>query len=124
MSRKAVFFSVCIIITMGLIVMSVVPAGAVDERPKWIDGANRRIENALAKQYGETQREDIRRGLRQVSNLWRDGDGDEASYESFVSKNYAGEASARDETFVRFENLLEMLDGDPDTPVKVAPPPS
>ncbi|MDJ0700304.1 MAG: hypothetical protein QNJ07_10635 [Woeseiaceae bacterium] len=61
--------------------------------------------------HGDAQRERIRRGLRQVSDFWRIEDGDQAVFEAFVRRNYAGDQATLNTMFGRFDKLLEQLDG-------------
>ena len=79
--------------------------------PAWMKGAAAKLESDLAKQYGEPQRARLQRGLDQVSEFWRESDGDQAVYEDFVRKNYAGDQAALDTMFARFERLLEQSFG-------------
>ena len=50
-------------------------------------------------------------GLKQVSEFWRASDGDQAAFEEFVQKNFAGDQAALDMMFGRFEYLLEQAIG-------------
>jgi hypothetical protein len=81
------------------------------DRPSWIDKANHDLEEELVASYGETRRERIRRGLKQMAGLWTSSDGDVAVYQTFVRDNFAGDQHTLDEMFGRFERLLEVLDG-------------
>ncbi len=69
------------------------------------------LEGALVEKYGESQRARIKRGLEQVSDFWRDPDGDRAALVDFVGKNFAGDPAALDTMFERFEYLLEKAFG-------------
>jgi hypothetical protein len=84
-------------------------AGA--ERLSWIDAANEELEKDLASRHGDDQRERARRGLQQVSSLWRAEDGDADVYRAFVTRYFAGDQETLDEIFERFEKLLEVLGG-------------
>lgn len=81
------------------------------ERPQWIDAANASLESELLAKHGAAQRERIRRGLRQVADVWRENDGDRGAYGAFVRAAYAGDAATRDAMFERFQHNLEMIDG-------------
>jgi hypothetical protein len=81
------------------------------QSPAWLDAAAKRLEPELAAKYGEGQRTRIHRGLHQVAEFWRAGDGDQAAFEAFVRANFAGNQNAVDEIFDRFQRLLEQLDG-------------
>src|SRR5512147_1726464 len=64
-------------------------AGQSPAAPAWLKGAVAKLEGDLVKQYGETQRARLQRGLKQVSEFWRASDGDQATFEEFVQKNFA-----------------------------------
>ena len=69
------------------------------------------LEQQLVATHGEAQRERIRRGLRQVLDLWRSTDGDVATFSEFVSSHFAGNAQDLDTMFARFEHHLEQIGG-------------
>jgi hypothetical protein len=109
-----------IIFTVGVVTMSQIPGEARDasgaegsgaDKPSWIEGANKKLKGELVDKHGEEQRARARRGLEQVSSLWRVEDGDAAVYEAFVLDNFAGDEATLDETFERFERNLEILSG-------------
>ena len=79
------------------------PAGMKDSITK--------LEGGLVAKYGEPQRTRLHRGLLQVSEFWRAGDGDESAFQDFVRANFAGDQATLDTTFNRYEQLLEQLDG-------------
>jgi hypothetical protein len=79
--------------------------------PGWIKPAAAKLESALVGKYGESQRARARRGLKQVSDFWRVSDGDQATFEDFVGRNFAGDSAALDVLFGRFEYLLEQAFG-------------
>jgi hypothetical protein len=79
--------------------------------PSWMKAATAKLENELVAKFGETQRSRTQRGLKQVSEFWRDSDGDQAVFEEFIGKNFAGDQTALDTMFSRFENLLEQVIG-------------
>jgi hypothetical protein len=79
--------------------------------PGRVNGATAKLEAELVKHYGESQRGRLRRGLRQISEFWRASDGNEAVFESFVRKNFAGDQVSLDTMFGRFEYLLEKSFG-------------
>ena len=70
-----------------------------------------RLETELTAKYGETQRPRITRGLRQVADFWRPGDGDAATFEAFVRTNFAGDQKTLDALFDRMMFGFESLDG-------------
>jgi hypothetical protein len=69
------------------------------------------LEHELVSQYGEGQRSRITRGIRQVSEYWRPSDGNSDVLEQFVRDNFAGTQEKLDAVFLRFERLLEQLEG-------------
>ncbi|MCU1297086.1 MAG: hypothetical protein JWO91_1364 [Acidobacteriaceae bacterium] len=86
------------------------PSNAVTE-PAWMNDSKAKLERELVAKYGEQQRSRAEQGLRQVAEFWRAEDGDAASFEEFVSANFAGDQATLDTMFSRFESLLEQLDG-------------
>ena len=80
-------------------------------RAPWLDAAQSKLEDELVAKYGEGQRERARRGLKQVGEFWRADDGDQPAFEAFARANFAGDQATLDTTFVRFERLMEQIDG-------------
>jgi len=80
-------------------------------RPSWMNGASAKLEKELVKQFGESQYGRLQRGLIQISEFWRESDGDVLAFEEFVRKNFAGDQASLDTMFGRFENLLEQTFG-------------
>ena len=79
--------------------------------PPWIKAAAEKLEQEFVAKYGESQRSLIQRGLKQVSEFWRDSDGDQSAFEEFARRNFAGDQAALDTMFGRFEYLLEQAMG-------------
>ena len=79
--------------------------------PSWMNNATAKLQDDLVAKYGAQQRGRVERGLRQVSEFWRAGDGDAAAFEDFVRTGFAGDQAALDTMFNRFQSLLEQLDG-------------
>src|ERR1700754_2100206 len=77
----------------------------------WMKATTTKLETELVKKYGEQQQPRIHRGLVQVSEFWREGDGSAADFEDFVNTNFAGDQATLDVMFNRFESLLEQLGG-------------
>ena len=65
----------------------------------------------LAAKHGEVNRARIERGLDQVARLWQPSDGDAETFAAFVRANFAGDQMMLDSMFLRYERLLEALDG-------------
>lgn len=70
-----------------------------------------KLEAELGQKYAESERVRLLRGMRQVSSLWRKEDGDNAAFEAFVKANFAGTQAELDTMFVRYQFLMEQLDG-------------
>jgi hypothetical protein len=70
-----------------------------------------KLEKELTARYGDSQRQRIARGLKQVSEFWLADDGNAAEFEEFVSRNFAGDQTALDTLFNRCEYLFEQIDG-------------
>jgi hypothetical protein len=49
--------------------------------------------------------------LKQIAAFWTSEDGDAADFEMFVRRNFAGDQQTLDTMLIRFEDLLEKLDG-------------
>lgn len=80
-------------------------------RPAWIDASVKKMEDELAARYGDASRSRLERGLRQVSSLWIESDGDATEFESFVRANFAGDEATYTTLLTRMDFLHEQLDG-------------
>ena len=78
---------------------------------KWMPAATTALETELVSRHGDSQRARIHRGLQQVADYWRAGDGERAVFEDFVVENFASDPATLDTTFERFEFLLEKMYG-------------
>ena len=97
-----------LILSAQLTAAQTTPAGGP---PAWMKDVLTKLEASLTAKYGEGQRARVARGLGQVSRFWRAEDGDAAVFEEFVNANFAGDQTALDATFARFEHHLEQLNG-------------
>jgi hypothetical protein len=79
--------------------------------PSWMKEASTKLENELVKQFGESQRSRLQRGLKQASEFWRESDGGMPVFEEFVHSSFAGDQASLDTMFGRFEYLLEQTFG-------------
>ncbi|MDI6765912.1 MAG: hypothetical protein QME52_03715 [Bacteroidota bacterium] len=77
----------------------------------WIKTSIKKIQVELIKKHGESQRNRIQRGIKQVADFWRTEDGDASTFENFIQQNFAGDQATLDTMFNRLENLLEKLTG-------------
>jgi hypothetical protein len=85
---------------------------ANDNQPvPWMNGAMEKLEKELLAKYSEAQRSRVQRGLHQVAEFWRAEDGDATVFEDFALANFAGDQSELDTMFIRFQRLLEQLNG-------------
>jgi hypothetical protein len=120
--RKSVLFTVCLVLIFSLSCSqesrmntsqnenSLTPVEYAAP-PAWAQSAVAKLEKDLDAKYGEAQSTRIHRGLKQVSEFWRASDGDQAVFEDFIGKNFAGNQQALDTMFERFEGLLEQALG-------------
>ena len=65
----------------------------------------------LVKAHGADHEARIRRGIAQVTALWRPEDGEDGDLPAFVREHYLADPALRDSTFARFEAMLEQIDG-------------
>lgn len=70
-----------------------------------------KLETELVAKYGEGERARLRRGMKQVADFWRAGDGDQAAFEELVRTHYAGDPARRDALFNRMQFILESVYG-------------
>ena len=77
----------------------------------WMNGAREKLTTELVAKYGAAQRPRIDRGLNQVAEFWRAGDGDATVFEDFVLTNFAGDQLTLNTMFERYQTLLEQLNG-------------
>ncbi len=80
-------------------------------KPEWMKDAVTRSVQALTARCGEAQRAHIQQGVNQAAEFWRTDDGDAAAFAAFIDTHFAGTPAAHDTMFVRFQTLLEQLDG-------------
>lgn len=86
-------------------------ATAASAQPAWMQSSMTKVESELVTKYGEAQKPRVQRGLKQVSEFWRAGDGDAAAFEDFALTNFAGDQATLDTMFDRYQRLLEQLGG-------------
>jgi hypothetical protein len=84
---------------------------AASVSPPWMNDSTTKLRGELTSKYGDRQRPRIERGLHQVAEFWRADDGDASAFEQFARTNFAGDQTALDTLFNRFQSLLEQLDG-------------
>lgn len=84
---------------------------ALEPQTSSIPEAVAQVQQRLLALHGEPQRARIERGLSQVAAFWRPEDGDAQVFEDFALANFAANQPALDTLFLRFERLLEQLDG-------------
>jgi len=86
-------------------------AATAPDTPAWLPEASAALTRELTAKYGGGQQARAERGLRQIAEFWRTGDGDRTAFGAFVRTNFAGDQATLDTIFNRFEALLEQLDG-------------
>jgi hypothetical protein len=84
---------------------------ATDAGPGAVASASRKAVDSLVAAHGEGQRARAERGVRQAASLWRPDDGDAAAFHEFTRAQFAGDPSAVDALFARFEAVFEQVDG-------------
>lgn len=65
-------------------------------------------EKQLVAKHGDDKRADIKRGLSQVAQLWRESDGD---FTAFCVEQYVPDQAGRDKLFERLQEINEQMRG-------------
>jgi hypothetical protein len=81
------------------------------QRPAWMPSAVQQLHDELLAHLEEPAATRLRRGLEWVSGLWRQEDGSEEEFRTFIRANFAAEDTTRDAIFQRLEAVLEQMDG-------------
>jgi len=84
------------------------PAAAGDDLAPVPAAAVADAKQKLLARYGDAHRERIERGVSQVAQLWRTGDGDLAA---FALEQFAVEPAAREAMFLRLQSMVEQVHG-------------
>ncbi len=79
--------------------------------PSWYPETASKLEAKLVQRHGEKQATRLKQGLRQVSELWRESDGNAAVFSEFVSTHFCGDQASLDALFERFQRRIEVIDG-------------
>jgi hypothetical protein len=79
--------------------------------PSFLKTSVTKLENDLIQKHGISQKERIKRGIRQVAIFWKKEDGDKKVFESFVNENFISNTNELNELFKRLERKFEALDG-------------
>lgn len=98
-------------ITMCVLTSPFITAQERYGSPFWLKDAMNSLQTELVDKYGTEQSARISKGIYQVSQYWRQEDGDIPAFEEFVRSHFAGTQPDLDTMFSRFERLLEKLDG-------------
>ena len=64
-------------------------APAAEVTPLWVKESVSKMERELGANYGDSQRERVRRGVQKIAEFWHAEDGDVATFENFASTNFA-----------------------------------
>ena len=79
---------------------------------KNIDAATiKMLTDTLIKQYGDSNKFRIERGLQQLSNLWDSNDGDVKEFTAFCMNNFIGDREMLDKIFLRISDNFETIYG-------------
>ncbi len=98
-------------ITIVIIIFGAISMNAHAKKPTWMDASMSVLEQQLEKELGPDAVERLMRGMKQVGRFWREEDGGPRQFEDFVRTHFAKDERALNELFLRFETLLEQLDG-------------
>jgi len=109
--RRIPLLLICLALSLAAQEMPMSSKAGSALHPAWMNASAAKMETELATKYGDAQRPRAQRGLHQVAELWRAGDGDSAAFEDFVRTNFAGDQATLDTMFNRFQSLLEVLGG-------------
>ena len=77
----------------------------------WISSSSEEMIKELIIKYGNGQSTRIQTGVHQVTDYWREDDGDRDVFESFVRNNFVADQKILDVMFNRFQEHLEILNG-------------
>jgi hypothetical protein len=103
-SSIVVFFQICMILSADAQVK--VQNNAVAS-PEFLAA----LEQELVTGHGEASRDRIHRGLHQIIEFWRTGDGDSTALADFVGKEFISDQATLDTMFNRLESTFEQLYG-------------
>ena len=81
------------------------------QQPTVMNASMQKLETELVAKYGESQRERLQRGMKQVAQFWRAEDGDAAALEDLVRTHFAGDPQTLDALFNRMQFVLESIYG-------------
>jgi hypothetical protein len=81
------------------------------QQPTAMNASMQKLETELVARYGEAQRARLQRGMKQVAQFWRAGDGDAAAFEDLVRTHFAGDPATLDALFDRMQFILESIYG-------------
>lgn len=65
----------------------------------------------ISEKFPDTDRENIRRGVRHAASLWRQTDGQQDEFISFCVGNYIGNSNEKQDVFVKVSQYFESLFG-------------
>lgn len=105
------FCASVVVLTFVIVAVGFNMVNAANQEPAWMKASMENIEKELVSKYGDEQRPRLQRGLTQIAAFWTNDDGDAAAFEMFVKRNFAGDQQTLDTMLIRFEDLLEKLDG-------------
>jgi hypothetical protein len=98
----------CLLLALAILALAPLSAQA---QAKFIDNDTlQKVQAELLQKYGEGEKFRVERGLEQVAELWRDGDGSAAEFAAFCRENFAAGA-ALEKLFQKLEFYSEVLGG-------------
>jgi hypothetical protein len=109
--NRLCFISVILVLALSMLLTAAISLHAQMTRPEWMDSSINKLEQELLSKYGKESGSRLQRGMKQVASFWRSEDGNADIFEAFVRRNFAGDQATLDEMFIRFERLLEQLNG-------------
>ncbi len=67
--------------------------------------------DSLVKKYGESDKERISRGVRQVASFWQEGDGNDTQFVSYCLENFISDTAMLQKVFERISGNFEIING-------------
>ncbi|HEX7150679.1 MAG TPA: hypothetical protein VF618_04255 [Thermoanaerobaculia bacterium] len=92
-------------------VLAIVMTVTASAQTQNLNPSMQKLETELVAKYGEGQRARLLRGMKQVAQFWRAGDGSAADFEALVRTHFAGEQATLDALFERSQFAFESIDG-------------
>lgn len=81
------------------------------EKTKISEKKQTEVISKLVDQYGDAEQFRIKRGVKQVADLWRETDGTAADFKSFCINNFAPQGTEQEQMFQKLSRNMEVLWG-------------